>query len=262
MFDKLLQLNRLLLDEMPQYKEQASKFSKEEVSQKQLLRSLMNVRSPMPLSNEFLTIQDEFLKSEAIKKGIVTLSSLSPIKKNKQIYLWQGDITTLQVDAIVNAANNALLGCFIPCHSCIDNAIHSYAGLELRQECNELMKKQGHSEATGTAKITNAYNLPCKHVIHTVGPIINGDLTENDCCLLRNCYESCLKLAIQNNLKSIALCCISTGEFHFPNKEATEIAVNTVFKVLEETNNEIEVIFNVFKEKDYQLYRSYLGESN
>ena len=262
MFDKLLQLNRLLLDEMPQYKEQASKFSKEEVSQKQLLRSLMNVRSPMPLSNEFLTIQDEFLKSEAIKKGIVTLSSLSPIKKNKQIYLWQGDITTLQVDAIVNAANNALLGCFIPCHSCIDNAIHSYAGLELRQECNELMKKQGHSEATGTAKITNAYNLPCKHVIHTVGPIINGDLTENDCCLLRNCYESCLKLAIQNNLKSIALCCISTGEFRFPNKEATEIAVNTVFKVLEETNNEIEVIFNVFKEKDYQLYRSYLGESN
>ena len=259
--EKLFYLNKILLNEMPQHKEQAEKFEKDYQSQRKLLRSLMNVSPPSLVNKKFLHLQDEFLKDEVIKKGIVEISQLIPSKSNNQIYLWQGDITTLKVDAIVNAANSALLGCFIPCHGCIDNAIHSTAGLQLRQECNEIMQKQGKEEKTGKAKITSGYNLPCKCVIHTVGPIITGELTENDCTLLRNCYINCLKLAIENNLKSIAFCCISTGEFCFPNEKASEIAINTVNEFLNETKSEIEVIFNVFKKQDYNIYQRLLGKN-
>ncbi len=258
--EKITYLNKILLEEMPRYKSEAEKFPQSYDEQRRLLRSLMNVRSPRPLDEEFLLVQDEFLSGEVQSKGTISIADLKPIKDNERIYLWKGDITTLEVDAIVNAANSALLGCFIPCHGCIDNAIHSVAGLQLRRDCDEVMKKQGHAEETGSAKITKAYNLPSKFVIHTVGPIISGRLSKEDCELLERCYRSCLQLAIEENLNSIAFCCISTGEFHFPNDRAAQIAVETVQDVLHKNKSEIEVIFNVFKEEDYTLYRELLGE--
>lgn len=223
-----------------------------EIEQKKLLRSLLNIRLPKPISKQFIKIQNEYLKEEN-KKREISLSEIKPVSKN--IYLWQGDITTLKVDGIVNAANSALLGCFIPCHGCIDNAIHTYAGVELRLECYEIMKKQNKEEPTGSAKITSAYNLPSKFVIHTVGPIINSKLNKNDCALLASCYKSCIDIAIENNLKSIAFCCLSTGEFRFPNDKAAEIAVKTVLNHLEEKKSDMEVVLNVFKKLDYKLYK-------
>ncbi|MCH5211315.1 MAG: protein-ADP-ribose hydrolase [Oscillospiraceae bacterium] len=229
-----------------------------EAEQKNLLRSLMNVRMPKPVNDEFLRIQDEYLRAEIAEKGITDIADLEPIKD--RIYLWQGDITTLKCGAIVNAANSRMLGCFVPCHKCIDNAIHTYAGVQLRAECEQLMQKQDYDEPTGKAKITKAYNLPCSYVIHTVGPIVSGNLTKTDCDLLTSCYRSCLETAERNNIKSIAFCCISTGEFHFPNDKAAEIAVNTVSEYLK--NSDIEkVIFNVFKDIDYEIYRELLGTS-
>ncbi len=258
LLEKTLFLNKILLEEMPEYKEQSSSFKKNYEDQRILLRSLMNLRPPVPINAEFLAVQNELLKEETLQKDIISIDNLSACTLSNQVYLWQGDITNLKVDAIVNAANSALLGCFIPCHKCIDNAIHSVAGLELRDECNKIMLAQEHPEKTGNAKITGAYNLLCKHVIHTVGPIISKKLTDNDRELLKNCYKSCLDLAIDKNLKSIAFCCISTGEFHFPNDEAAKIAVSTVLDTLKTTKNDIKVIFNVFKELDYKLYRELL----
>lgn len=227
-----------------------------EVEQKALLRGLLNVRMPNDISKEFLKIQDEYLQEECKSKGITDLEDLEPIEND--IYLWQGDITTLKCDAIVNACNCDLLGCFYPNHKCIDNAIHTFSGIQLRLACNEIMVKQGHKEETGKAKITLAFNLPCKYVIHTVGPIVRGKLTEKDCDLLKSCYISSLKIAEKNHLNSIAFCCISTGEFHFPNDKASEIAINTVKEYKEKTHSKIKVIFNVFKDKDYEIYRKLL----
>lgn len=227
-----------------------------EVEQKALLRGLLNVRMPNDISKEFLKIQDEYLQEECKSKGITDLEDLEPIEND--IYLWQGDITTLKCDAIVNACNCDLLGCFYPNHKCIDNAIHTFSGVQLRLACNEIMVKQGHKEETGKAKITLAFNLPCKYVIHTVGPIVRGKLTEKDCDLLKSCYLSSLKIAEKNHLNSIAFCCISTGEFHFPNDKASEIAINTVKEYKEKTHSKIKVIFNVFKDKDYEIYRKLL----
>lgn len=227
----------------------------DEYNQRRLLRSLFNVRMPAPIDEDFLRVQDEYLQKEAARKGITDIAELEPIQKG--VYLWQGDITTLKCGAIVNAANSQMLGCFYPCHGCIDNAIHTYAGVQLRNACYEIMKKQGHEEPTGQAKITPAYNLPCRYVIHTVGPIISGRLTARDCELLKSCYLSCLNEAVKNNLKSIAFCCISTGEFHFPNDIAARIAVDTVKEY--QKQHEIEVICNVFKDHDYRLYRELLS---
>lgn len=224
---------------------------------KKLLRSLMNIRMPKKISQEFLKIQDLYLQEELKKQGVTSIKDFAP--KKPQIYLWKGDITKLNVDVIVNAGNSALLGCFIPCHSCIDNAIHSNAGIQLRIECQRIMEKQRTPEPTGKAKITKGYNLPATYVLHTVGPIVKGILTEKDCKLLVSCYRSCLELTDAYRLKSIAFCCISTGEFHFPNNIAAEIAVDTVEHYLKETNSEIEVVFNVFKEEDYQIYKQLLG---
>jgi len=229
----------------------------DEQEQKQLLRSLFNIRMPKPVSQEFLKIQDAYLQEETERKGITDFADLSPIQEG--IYLWQGDITTLRCDAIVNAANAQMLGCFCPCHGCIDNMIHTFSGVQLRAACAEIMKKQGHAEETGKAKITPAYNLPCNYVLHTVGPIISGALTKKEKELLAACYRSCLALAERNNVKSIAFCCISTGEFHFPNDAAAEIAIRTVKEYRAETGSKMEVIFNVFKEKDYGLYRKLLS---
>lgn len=247
-----------LLNEMPEYRAGAAQFADDEHSQRQLLRSLMNVRPPMPLQPEFLAVQDALLLEEAEKKGIVAIDSL-PRTSEKGILLYQGDITRLQADAIVNAANSAMLGCFIPCHGCIDNAIHSAAGLQLREECARLMQAQGHEEPTGSAKITAGYNLPARYVLHTVGPIVQGSLKETDREMLASCYRSCLKLAAEHALASIAFCCISTGEYHFPNREAAEIAVHEVRSFRKESGSDMQVIFNVFKEKDYDIYRELLG---
>ena len=247
-------LIRYLLDEQLKYKD--TEMPDDIQAQKRLLRSLMNVRSPKPISEEFLRVQDDYLQEELSQKHITSVSDLLPLEPG--IYVWQGDITTLACDAIVNAANSGMTGCYYPCHGCIDNAIHSYAGVQLRLECDAIIKAQGHEEPTGTAKITEAYNLPCLYVLHTVGPIITGSLKKQDEDLLASCYRSCLALAEEYGLKSIAFCCISTGEFRFPNQRAAEIAVETVREYRKQTGSEIEVIFNVFKDIDDEIYRELL----
>ena len=226
--------------------------------QKVLLRGLMNVRHPAATSKEFLEVQDDYLQEELAAKKITRLSELFPMRDG--IYLWRGDITTLECGAIVNAANSGMTGCYQPCHNCIDNCIHTYAGVQLRLKCAEIMARQGYEEPTGQAKITPAYNLPCEYVIHTVGPIVQGKLTQEHCALLESCYRSCLDLADENGVGSIAFCCISTGVFMFPNDKAAEIAVDTVQKYKAKTGSKIEVIFNVFKEQDERIYRELLRE--
>ena len=248
-------LIRYLLDEQLKYKD--TDMPDDIQAQKRLLRSLMNVRSPKPISEEFLRVQDDYLQEELSQKHITSVSDLLPLEPG--IYVWQGDITTLACDAIVNAANSGMTGCYYPCHGCIDNAIHSYAGVQLRLDCDAIIKAQGHEEPTGTAKITEAYNLPCRYVLHTVGPIITGALTNQDEELLVSCYRSCLALAEEYGLKSIAFCCISTGEFRFPNQRAAELAVQTVRQYRAETGSDIHVIFNVFKDIDDYIYRELLG---
>lgn len=247
-------LIRELLAEQPQYRELS--IPEDTAGQKRLLRALMNVRLPQTISEDFLAAQDEYLREELKQKGVTDFADLTPISKG--IYLWQGDITTLRCDAIVNAANSGMTGCYVPCHGCIDNCIHTYAGIQLRQECAAIMGTQGREEETGRAKITRAYNLPCKYVLHTVGPIITGPLTGQDKKLLAACYRSCLELAEQHRVESIAFCCISTGEFHFPNDKAAEIAVQTVREYQASQNSKMKVIFNVFKNVDYEIYRTLL----
>lgn len=229
-----------------------------------LMRSFVNVRMPEPIGEEFLAVQDQFLQEEAREKGITAVSQLPTVAEEFQcenslaerLSLWKGDITTLAADAIVNAANSQMLGCFVPCHGCIDNAIHTAAGIQLREACGRLMEQQGREEETGKAKITPGFNLPCKYVLHTVGPIIMGELTEQDCGLLASCYRSCLELAAEKGLETIAFCCISTGEFHFPREKAAEIAVDTVKEFLKADRQIKRVIFNVFKQEDYEIYQN------
>lgn len=252
--EKRIYLIKTLLNESEKY--EGIDIPTDKTEQKRLLRSLFNVRMPRRISNEAFAIQDEYLSECVREKGIVELSELAPAERD--IYLWQGDITTLRCDAIVNAANSGMLGCFYPCHGCIDNAIHTYSGIQLRLECARMMKLQGHGEPTGTAKLTSAYNLPSRYIIHTVGPIVRGHLTEKNCRDLSSCYSSVMKLADANNIKSVAFCCISTGEFGFPNDRAAEIAVQTIRQYKKETGSRTEVIFNVFKDNDRQLYENIL----
>ena len=253
--EKRIFLINKLLEEQPQYRDVP--VPKTETEQKRLFRALMNIRRPKSIGEDYLKLQDEYLQAEIMEKGITDLSFLTPISGD--IYLWQGDITTLRCGAIVNAANSEMLGCFCPCHGCIDNAIHTFSGVQLRLECAEIMRKQGCSEPVGKAKLTKAYNLPCKYVLHTVGPYIGGEVTRNDEEQLASCYRSCLALAEENGISSVAFCCISTGEFHFPNRKAAEIAVRTVTAFKENTHSRIKVIFNVFKDTDYEIYRELLG---
>ncbi len=254
--ERRIYLIQALQHELPQYGQIPIPAGKEE--QWRLLRSLFNVRPPYPASADFLRIQDEYLTEMIQERGIVEAEDLQRTKKDPSISLWQGDITTLRCDAIVNAANSALLGCWQPCHSCIDNMIHSLSGVQLRIRCSEIMEAQGHEEQTGNAKITPAYNLPCKYVLHTVGPIILGPLRRKDCDLLAGCYRSCLELAAENGVQSIAFCCISTGVFHFPQEKAAEIAVEEVRDFLKTDSSIRQVIFNVFTDKDLSIYRRLL----
>lgn len=231
------------------------------------LRSLMNIRMPQHMSDDVLKVQDDFLKEEAKEKGIIKLADIPTVKKQERLSIWQGDITRLEVGAIVNAANSQMLGCFVPCHRCIDNAIHSAAGIQLREECNHIMIQRrlkygkNYEEPVGTATLTKAYNLPCEYVIHTVGPIVYSRLNDALCQDLRNCYENVLKCCVKNNIKSVAFCCISTGEFHFPNDRAAEIAVETVTGFLKKNGNCMErIIFNVFKDNDLEIYENVLKQ--
>ena len=246
-----------LLEEMPQY--QYPVFPCTADRQWRLLRSLMNVRPPMPVSEEFLQIQDAFLKEMTEGKGIVDADSLPPCAGDPRLVLWQGDITTLRCDAIVNAANSQMLGCFSPCHGCIDNIIHTMSGVQLRLACHGVMQKQRHEEPTGQAKITPGFNLPAKYVLHTVGPIINDEVTPKAEALLASCYRSCLELAERHDLQSIAFCCISTGVFSFPPDLAAEIAIRTVEEFLQKETGIRRVIFNVFKDSDLEIYRNLLA---
>lgn len=220
--------------------------------QKVLLRGLMNVRQPAPISQKFIEVQDAYLQEDAEAKGITDVEKLTSMQPG--LYLWQGDITTLKCDAIVNAANSGMTGCYVPNHRCIDNAIHTFAGVELRLVCEELMEQQGYPEPTGQAKITPAFNLPCRYVLHTVGPIIAEQVTKHHRELLASCYRSCLELAAENKLESVAFCCISTGEFHFPNDLAAEIAVQTVKEFMARKSSVKKVIFNVYKDLDKEFY--------
>ena len=250
-------LTDALLDEMPQYRREAARIPGDAESQRYFLRCLMNVREPGALSERFLKAQDELLSREREEKGVVRVAELPSVPSDARLVLWQGDITRLDADAIVNAANSQLLGCFRPGHNCIDNVIHSAAGLQLREECAAIMRRQGHEEPTGQAKLTGGYNLPAKHVLHTVGPIISGPLTEEDRFLLSSCYRSCLALAEKQGLKSVAFCCISTGVFRFPKDEAARIAVSTVKECLENSSIE-KVIFCVHGDENLRIYQSLL----
>lgn len=233
--------------------------AKSYAEKKELFRALMNVWQGKNLPAAYFTLQDEYLQEELKGKTVQKAEELEQLQKN--ISVWQGDITLLAVDAIVNAANKSLLGCLVPLHQCIDNAIHSFAGLQLRIQCRELIRAQGHEEETGQAKMTPAYNLPCQYVIHTVGPIVGTKLTKRDEELLRSCYVSCMQQAAANNLKSIAFCCISTGVFHFPNQRAAEIAVETVKSCQQKFAPDMHVVFNVFKDKDLAIYMKLLQKT-
>lgn len=252
--ERRIYLIKELLREQPRYADMEIPADSQE--QKNLLRSLFNVRMPNPVTKEFLEIQNDYLRAETEAKGITDIEDLRPMQDS--LYLWQGDITTLRCDAIVNAANSQMLGCFYPCHGCIDNAIHTFAGVQLRAACAEIMAKQASDEKTGGAEITPAFNLPCRYVLHTVGPMVFGRWKETDRELLASCYRSCLDLAESYGVRSIAFPCISTGEFHFPGDIAAQIAVRTVKDRIQKKHSEIKVIFNVFKDVDYRIYRQLL----
>lgn len=231
---------------------------------RRLLRSLMNIRMPRRMADEVLAVQDAYLKERAAEKGIVAVSDIPEIKNGLSV--WQGDITRLAADAIVNAANSQMLGCFVPMHTCIDNCIHTYAGIQLRAECarkmNQLKSKYGkdYEQPTAVPMLTDAYNLPAKKVIHIVGPIVHDRLTGEHERQLADCYRNTLDLCAENRLKSVAFCCISTGVFHFPNRRAAEIAVNEVTQWMKEHPGVMDrIIFNVFKDEDRNIYEELLS---
>lgn len=247
---------RLLVDGLAREQGREIPFPKEEEQQRRLLRTLLNIRPPLPAGEAWLAVQDAYLQEELRRRGVTRPEELEPVED--QLFLWQGDITTLAADAVVNAANSALLGCFLPCHACIDNTIHTYAGVQLRLACARLMEAQGRPEPAGRAKITPAFNLPSRWVLHTVGPIITGRPTAEDAALLASCYRSCLQLAEREGARSVAFCCISTGEFHYPAEQAALIAVGTVQEYLRQAHCSLQVIFNVYKDSDLALYRRLL----
>lgn len=251
-------LLKMLIRESKEMSQLSITIPKGELAQWDLMRALFNVRPPRPATTDFLRIQDAYLRELTEKKGITQFSSLRPVEPHT--YLWRGDITTLACDAIVNAANRDMLGCFVPGHKCIDNAIHSFSGIQLRLECSRIMHEQGHVERTGTAKMTNAYNLPCRRILHTVGPIVRTRPTKTDQDLLASCYWSCLELADQEGLGQVAFCCISTGEFRFPAELAAQIAVDTVNMYREQTGSQIDVIYDVFTSTDFDIYEHILKD--
>ena len=230
---------------------------------RRILRSLMNIRMPRKLDDSVLALQDEYLRERIRENGIVELGEIPVIRDG--ISIWQGDITRLAADAIVNAANSQMLGCFVPMHTCIDNCIHTYAGVQLRAECSRQMNQlrirygRDYEQPTAIPMLTDGYNLPAKKIVHIVGPIVEDRLTPALQQDLANCYRNTLDLCAENGLRSVAFCCISTGVFRFPNKRAAEIAVETVSEWLDEHKGRIDrVIFNVFKDEDKAYYEELL----
>lgn len=261
--DQEARLNYLidyLLNENPRAKEKAEQYEANTAAGKlALFRGLCNIRPPKPVTEQFIQVQDTFLTQWNNERSLTSLEDLKAL--HPQLYLWQGDITSLAVDVIVNAANSNFLGCMQANHNCIDNIIHTRVGVQLRLDCDALIKRQGRKEPMGKAKITKAYNLPSKYIVHTVGPFIDergvSPLKEQ---LLASSYRSCLALADEYQQETIAFCCISTGEFNFPNLRAAEIAIETVKKYINDTESSLNVIFNVFKNDDLQIYQTLLGE--
>ena len=253
---------------LEEFKSDSKKYKNMEIpndiiKKQQMLRSLMNIRMPKKMIDEVIKVQDEYLSYRAKEKGIVKLSDIPVIKDNLSI--WQGDITRLEVDAIVNAANSQMLGCFLPMHICIDNQIHTFAGIQLREECNQQMNKlrekygENYEQPTASPILTDAYNLPAKKVIHIVGPIVHDKLTPNLEKNLEDCYTNTLDMCLENGLKTVAFCCISTGVFNFPNQRAAQIAVDTVEKwSLIHPDKMDRIIFNVFKYEDKKYYEKLL----
>ncbi len=232
---------------------------KDTEGKRRILRSLMNIRMPKAVLDDVLAVQDEYLTARAKEKGVVRLSDIPVIKD--RLSIWQGDITRLAVDAIVNAANSQMLGCFVPMHTCIDNCIHTFAGVQLRAECNRQMNQlrtrhgRDYEQPTAVPMLTDAYNLPAKKVVHIVGPIVQDELTPELEKNLADCYLNTLDMCLENDLRSVAFCCISTGVFHFPNRRAAQIAVSTVNGWLSQHPGAVErVIFNVFKDEDKEYY--------
>ena len=235
----------------------ANELPEDEPNQRRLLRALMNVRAPGPISEDFLRVQDAYLRQITAEKGIVAAESIPPLRG--RLCLWRGDITRLRVGAIVNAANSGMTGCYQPNHGCIDNIIHTMAGVQLRLRCAALMEAQGHPEPTGQAKLTPGYNLPCDYVLHTVGTICAGPVTDKNVRELESCYRACMRLADESGIASVAFCCISTGVFGFPQKRGAEVAVRTVQECLDQGSGVRQVIFNVFKPEDEAYYRALLA---
>ena len=245
---------------------------KDTEGKKRILRSLMNIRMPKMMPASVLQVQDEYLRGRIQENGIVTLNEIPTIADQgsrnafaDKLSIWQGDITRLAVDAIVNAANSQMLGCFVPMHTCIDNCIHTFAGIQLRAECDRQMRKlraeygSDYEQPTAVPMLTDGYNLPTKKVVHIVGPIVQGRLTKDLEQDLSDCYKNTLDLCLENGLKSVAFCCISTGVFHFPNRRAAEIAVKTVADWMKQHPAAMErVIFNVFKDEDKAYYEAEL----
>ena len=266
--EKLDYLIKYLLNENNSIK--INEMPSDEINKKKLYRSLCNIRDPLPISQEYIQIENEYLQEELQRKNITKIENIKTIneifsqinlKCKSQICLWKGDITTLKVEAIVNAANSRGLGCFIALHNCIDNQINSNAGVSLRLECNEIMRTKKYHLETSEAIITKGYNLPAKYVIHTVGPIIYENVTEKEILKLKKCYINSLELAKENNIKTIAFPCISTGEFRFPKDIASKTAIEAIKEYLETNEKYFEkIIFNVFSEEDYKIYLSNLGE--
>lgn len=246
----LPKLNEMLLEERGQ---ETGPLGDDPQEQWDLFRALVNTRPAESASEEFLALQDEMLQALLAYRGVTDVRDIEPAT-GSDMRLWRGDITTLAADAVVNAANSQMLGCFVPGHHCIDNAIHTFAGVQLRLECARLMAEQGYPEPTGMAKATDAFDLPARHVIHTVGPIAEGIVTQADRALLANCYTSCLDAAADLGCESVAFCCISTGVFGFPQREAAEIAVATVRDWLTRNGRDITVVFDVFGDADEALY--------
>lgn len=257
--ERRIWLIRQLQQEMPEYA--GIPLPENPEGQWQLFRGLCNLRPPRKAPQGFLKVQDAFLQEMTREKGIVPLDSLQPSQLDSRLFLWQGDITRLQADAIVNAANSQLLGCFRPNHNCIDNLIQTMAGVQLRYACWELMEEQGCPEPTGRAKITKGYNLPARYVLHTVGPIVQGKVSGRERQLLASCYRSCLELADASGLRSIAFCCISTGVFGYPPEEAAPVAVGTVREYLKKHPDSVleKIVFDVYLDRDRILYGRFLG---
>ena len=253
--EKRAYLIEALLRECAEY--EGIEVPTEEALQRKFLRGLVNVRPAVPIAEAWLKVQDAYLQEELARKGVTAVEDLSPLQPG--LYVWQGDITTLACDGIVNAANSGLTGCYHPNHGCIDNAIHSFAGVQLRGHCAAMIEMQGHPEPVGKAKITPGFNLPAKYIVHTVGPIVGDALTVADEEALAACYRSCLALAHAKGLKSLAFCCISTGEYHFPNQRAAEIAMATVKDYMKKSISVEKVVFNVFKDEDRAIYEALLG---